>query len=138
MPTRKPIPKKLHTLISEHPLFSALPTTSRDQLIAGASLTIFEGGEALINENEPNATLFLLLKGEATVIMNDTPAGKLIAGDVAGEISAIGMSPPIASVIADNEVETIAFPSESIIRATQSHSEFANQLRKAAFKRVSG
>ncbi len=138
MPTSKPIPKELYALIGEQPLLTVLPTDIRNRLIADASLMMFAGGEVLIHENEPNTFLFLMLKGEATAIMNATPAGKLEAGDVAGEISAIGISPPIATVIADTEVNAIAFPATSIIRTAQTHAAFANCLRKAAFRRVSG
>jgi CRP-like cAMP-binding protein len=138
MSTSKPIPKELATLVAVQPLLEALPQTARVQLIASATLMAFDAGEIIIRENEKNLFLYLLLKGEAKAMMNGTPAGRLEPGDVAGEISAIGMSPPIASVIADTDVEAVAFPAESILQAFQIHSEFASRLRKAAFKRVTG
>lgn len=138
MSTSKPIPKELSTLIAVQPLLEALPQSAKDGLIASASLMAFERGETMIHEDEKNDFLFLLLKGEAKAIMNGTTVGRLEPGDVIGEISAIGMSPPIASVIADSQVEAVAFPATAIIQTTRSHAEFGSRLRKAAVKRISG
>ncbi len=138
MPISRAIPEALNALIQVQPLLEPLPETMRSALIADSSVISFNKDEVLIEENEPNHFLYLLLKGSATVIMNGTSAGELEAGDIAGEISAIGMSPPIASVIADSELEAIAFPVESIIKAAREHAEFGERLRKAAVRRVSG
>jgi len=138
MSVSKPIPEALNTLISVQPLLDPLPEEMRNTLIADSSVISFDAGELLIEENEPNHFLYLLLKGRATAIMNGTSAGELEAGDIAGEISAIGMSPPIASVIADSDLEAVAFPVESIIKAARNHNEFGERLRKAAIRRISG
>jgi len=138
MSVSKPIPDALSTLVTVQPLLDPLPEEMRSALIAESSIMSFNAGELLIEENEPNHFLYLLLKGSATAIMNGTSAGRLEAGDIAGEISAIGMSPPIASVIADSDLEAIAFPVESIIKAAREHAEFGERLRKAAIRRISG
>ncbi|MCF7822500.1 MAG: cyclic nucleotide-binding domain-containing protein, partial [Mariprofundaceae bacterium] len=137
MPVSKPIPKELNALIEVQPLLAPLPQDAREKLIADSSVMSFNAGELLIEEDEPNYFLYLLLKGQASAIMNGTQAGELEAGDIAGEISAIGLSPPIASVIADSDLEAIAFPVESIIGAAREHAEFGERLRRAAIKRVS-
>ena len=138
MPASKPIPKELNALIEVQPLLAPLPQGAREKLIADSTVMSFNAGELLIEENEPNHFLYLLLKGSASAIMNGTVAGGLEAGDVAGEISAIGMSPPIANVIADSELEAVAFPVESIIKMAREHPEFGERLRRAAIRRVSG
>lgn len=138
MPVSKPIPKELNTLIEVQPLLTPLPQDAREKLIADSSVMSFSAGELLIEENEPNHFLYLLLKGHASAIMNGTLAGELEAGDVAGEISAIGMSPPVASVIAKSEMEAIAFPVESIIKMAREHAEFGERLKRAAIRRISG
>jgi CRP/FNR family cyclic AMP-dependent transcriptional regulator len=138
MPVSKPIPKELNALIEVQPLLTPLPQEAREKLIAESSVMGFNTGELLIEENEPNHFLYLLLKGQASAIMNGTVAGELEAGDVAGEISAIGMSPPIANVIAESNLEAIAFPVESIIKMAREHAEFGERLRRAAIRRISG
>lgn len=138
MAARTPIPAELHALIAAQPLFEPLPKDALDQLIADGELMTFASGEQLIEENTPNEILFLLLKGAATATINETPVGQLEPGDIAGEISTAGISPPIASVIADTDIEAVAFPVESVIRMADEHPDFGRCLRDAAFHRVSG
>ncbi len=138
MPDSKPIPKELNALIEVQPLLAPLPQEVREKLIAESQVMRFNTGELLIEEDKPNHFLYLLLKGRASAIMNGTPVGELEAGDIAGEISAIGMSPPIANVIAESDMEAVAFPVESITKTAREHAEFGERLRRAAIRRVSG
>jgi len=138
MATHTPIPEELRSLIAAQPLFESLPAEALAELIADGRLMRFAGGESMIEENTPNETLFLLLKGTATAIINETPVGRLEPGDIAGEISTAGISPPIASVVAETEVEAAAFAVESVARIAEAHAEFGKRLRDAAFRRVSG
>ncbi|HKI59510.1 MAG TPA: hypothetical protein VKA23_00620, partial [Mariprofundaceae bacterium] len=75
---------------------------------------------------------------EAVANMNGTEAGILEAGDIAGEISMSGISPPIASVIARSEVESVAFPSSAIAQAILEHPEFGRSLKQSAIQRIIG
>jgi len=138
MPVSKPIPKELNALITVQPILAALPENARKKLIEESSIMGFSEGDFLIQEDEPNHFLYLLLKGRAKAMMNGTQAGELEAGDIAGEISAIGMSPPIASVIATSGLEAVAFPVASVISAAREHAEFGERLRRAAIIRITG
>ncbi len=138
MPNKRPIPKELNPLIAVQPLLEALPASAREQLISDSNMISFEPGELLIQEDEENLQLYFILKGNAKVEMNGTVVGWLEAGDVAGEISISGISPPIATVSAESEIEVIAFPSESMSRTMEQHPEFGRRLREAAIRRISG
>lgn len=138
MPNKKPVPKELNLLIAVQPLLEALSEAAREQLIREATMIAFEPGELLIQEGEENLQLYLILKGEATVEMNGTIVGQIEPGDVAGEISISGISPPIATVSANSAVEVVAFPADSMNRSMEQHPEFGRRLREAAIKRISG
>jgi len=138
MVTHTPIPEELRSLIAAQPLFESLPEEALVKLIAEGQLMHFDSGESMIEENTPNETLFLLLKGTATAIINETPVGRLEPGDIAGEISTAGISPPIASVVAETNVEAIAFPVDTVARIAETDTGFGKRLRDAAFRRVSG
>jgi len=138
MPEIKSIPTELIPLIEVQPVLKELPQGARKKLIAEASLMTFTQGVAMIEEDKKNGFLFLLLKGEAVAIMNGTEAGILEAGDIAGEISMSGISPPIASVIARSEVESVAFPSSAIAQAILEHPKFGRSLKQDAIRRITG
>jgi len=125
-------------LVEAHPLFQILSDDLRNNLIANSSLVTLPPKELLIEENEFNHHLYLLTKGTARVVMNDTEVSKLSVGDIAGEISASGLSTPIANVIAETALEAIAFPIEAVNDAALANPAFAEKLRKIGMKRVSG
>jgi len=138
MPEIKSIPTELITLIEVQPVLKELPPSARRKLISEASLMTFTKDVAMIEEDKKNGFLFLLLNGEAVAIMNGTEAGILEAGDIAGEISMSGISPPIASVITRSEVESVAFPSSAIAQAILEHPEFGRSLKQDAIRRITG
>jgi len=121
-----------------HPLFQSLPDEALQQLEASAERITLAPGEALIREDEFNPHLYLLLSGTARVMMNGTETARLGPGDIAGEISASGMSAPIASVIANTPLEALAFPVEAVNDTALAHPAFADKLREIGMGRVSG
>jgi len=126
------------SIAEAHPLFQTLPDEARSTLMDNSSLVTLPPKELLIEENEFNHHLYLLLKGTARVVMNDTEVSKLSDGDIVGEISASGLSTPIANVIAETALEALAFPIEAVNDAALANPEFAENLREIGMKRVSG
>jgi len=126
------------SLVEAHPLFQILPDDIRSNLIDNSSLVTIPPKELLIEENEFNHHLYLLIKGTARVVMNDTEVSKLSDGDIVGEISASGLSTPIANVIAETSLEAIAFPIEAVNDAALANPAFAEKLREIGMQRVSG
>jgi len=126
------------SMAEAHPLFQTLPDEVRNNLMANSSLITLPPKELLIKENEFNHHLYLLIKGTARVVMNDTEVSMLSDGDIVGEISASGLSTPIANVIAETTLEAIAFPIEAVNDAALVTPSFAEKLREIGMKRVSG
>ena len=117
-------------------LFAPLPAEGLEQLADHCRLETFNAGEKLIEENGDNKFLFLLISGRVKVISNGTEVDRQQAGDTAGEVSMSKISPPVADVIADGDVEAILFPSETVDAACSQHPAFAKQLRETAMKKV--
>jgi signal-transduction protein with cAMP-binding, CBS, and nucleotidyltransferase domain len=126
------------SMAEAHPLFQTLSDEARSNLMANSSLVTLPPKELLIEENEFNHHLYLLIKGTARVVMNDTEVSRLSDGDIVGEISASGLSTPIANVIAETSLQAIAFPIEAVNDAALENPEFAERLREIGMKRVSG
>ena len=120
----------------QHPLFQLLPQNIRTDLFAKGKQVSFQKGETLIHENEFNESLYLLTKGSAKVVMNGTEVASLVAGDIAGEISSAGLSPPIADVIAESELEALALPIDLVNDISMNHPEFAAKMRDIGMRRV--
>jgi len=137
--SKDPSPREQAKSIAEaHPLFQTLPDEARNTLMDNSSLVTLPPKELLIEENEFNHHLYLLIKGTARVVMNDTEVSKLSDGDIVGEISASGLSTPIANVVAETTLQAIAFPIEAVNDAALANPPFAEKLREIGMKRVSG
>ncbi len=128
----------LSSMIASLPLFAQLPPEQRERLLHEGRMMEFAASETLIGEDEDNPHLFLVLEGSASALINGTPVGTISASELAGEISSAGISPPVATVIANEDLKAIAFPVGLIRDLADRQQDFAAALRQTAFRRISG
>jgi len=130
--------KKLTGLISGHALFRKLSKKERKTLARACKVVNLDSGDVLIREGEFNEYLFLIAKGTLDVISDGTSVATLEKGDVVGEVSASGLSLPVADVVASSDGIVFAFPVDSINESTRKNSQFAATLREMGMQRVKG
>jgi signal-transduction protein with cAMP-binding, CBS, and nucleotidyltransferase domain len=123
-------------LLTAHPLFAELPPKTLEALAHSCLVSSFEKGHRLITENQATPELFIILKGQARVTINGTEVGRLDGGELAGEISSAGISPPIADVVAATDLEALAIPRAVLNDIAADHATFKRRLRQAAFRRI--
>lgn len=128
----------MHELVLQNPIFRMLSEESLLSLLSHSKLKTFQPDELLINEGVFNPYLYLLTQGTVHVIANEEIMAGLGVGDVVGEISTLGMSTPVADVIAVDEVKAIAFPIEKINDMGLEYPEFADKLRSLSSERIYG
>ena len=123
-------------LLAGHPIFADLPGHTLEELARSCLISSFKKGHRLITENQATQDMFIILSGQARVTINGTEVGRLNAGEVAGEISSAGISPPIADVVADTDIEALAIPRAVLNDISAEHAGFKKRLRQAAFRRI--
>lgn len=121
---------ELNRLITGHSLFQVLPFETRQSLAEQSTVMEVEPGAALIKKGEFNYYLFLLAKGEATVIRDGEDVATLRSGDIFGEVSAVGLSLPVADVIAKSNALAFAIPVDALWGAVSENPDFAVELRE--------
>jgi CRP-like cAMP-binding protein len=126
----------MHELVLQNPIFRMLSEEALLKLLGESKLMAFHPDQRLISEGVFNPFLFLLTQGTVHVVANDEILAGLSIGDVVGEISTLGMSTPVADVIAVDEVKAIAFPIEKINDLGLAYPEFAEQLRSLSSERI--
>jgi CRP-like cAMP-binding protein len=126
----------MHDLVLQNPIFRMLSEEALLKLLGESSLRTFKPDEHLISEGVFNPFLFLLTQGTVHVIANDEILAGLGVGDIVGEISTLGMSTPVADVIAVDPVKAIAFPIENINDLGLEYPDFAEQLRSLSTERI--
>ena len=97
-------PRELLGLIA---FFSdALDGAQLDTLAAGAKRTSFAAGEALVVEDAPGGSMFVIELGEVVVTVKgeSKPVAKLYVGDIVGEASLLTGQPRSATATASEPV----------------------------------
>ena len=123
-------------MISCHTLFMKLPEEERMNLSKKCRVTELSEGAALIKQGEFNYFLYLIGKGAVDVVVDGQKVASLREGDVVGEISASGLSLPVADVVANSDVLAFAFPIDAVNEAAIAYPEFADQMREIGMRRV--
>lgn len=77
-------------------------------LQAGARQITFAPGEALITQDSPGGTLFLLRSGSAKIVANHVALATIGPGQICGELAFLDKRPSSASVIAEQATEADA------------------------------
>jgi twitching motility protein PilT len=99
------------------PLFRALPSEHVEKVVTYASLVQLDPGEALVREGDPSDAMYVVLRGEAAVLVLDRRSGESVqvttvrTPDTVGEIGLLLEQPRSATVIARDALVAVAFPS---------------------------
>jgi len=125
--------------LTSHSLFQSLSKESLAALSKVAEIRQYKAGEPLIKEGEFNDKLFLLVNGAVRIESQDAGhIGTLKPDSILGEISTSGMSLPVATVTADEDVEAITLPIEVVSEIAFEEEGFSNALRALGMRRAEG
>ncbi len=108
-------PASREALLESEP-FRALRPRLVDQVFSCARERRYEPNEAIIRQGQRGDALFVVLDGQARVLVSDhratvRPIGTLTRGSVAGEMSLITQEPATADVVALTEVRVLVISS---------------------------
>ena len=105
----QPAMEAARTSARKQPFLQLLDDSQTDRLLASARLQRFGRGERVIEQGEEGGSMFILLRGEAAVIVNGaethTQVATLRAGDYFGEMSLLTGEPRSATVVAQTDCE---------------------------------
>jgi len=127
---------QLQDMLEGHTLFRALPKELWKEMSQHCLIVEVAPGDAIIKEGEFNHYLYLLAKGDVDVLKDNVHHTNLSAGDFFGEISTMGISLPIADVIAETDVLAFAFSISVINDVAKKCPEFADALREFGLIRM--
>jgi CRP/FNR family transcriptional regulator, cyclic AMP receptor protein len=91
-------------------LFADLTHPQLEVLAHTFSEEVFAEGQRVIRQDMPGSGFYVILQGEASVVIDGEERARLGRGDFVGEISILTDEPPTADVIANTMLRCLAIP----------------------------
>ncbi len=125
-------PEQVAQIFGKHRLFTSISEEYRQKLIEECKCFHVEKNTKLIRHGEKNTFLYFIAKGHVRVVSDGNTLAELKQGDIVGEVSASGLSLPVADVIADDKVTVFAVSLEQINGVAEAFPEFKERLCRLA------
>lgn len=123
-------------VLAEVPLFASLSRRHLKRVASLARTRRFASGAPIVRKGEAGSAFFVLLDGEARVVV---PAGRprrLRAGDFFGEMALFDESPRSADVVADGEVLAMTIGRSAFGKLLRSEPRIAQELLRTLAARL--
>jgi small-conductance mechanosensitive channel/CRP-like cAMP-binding protein len=119
-------------ILRQQPLFKCLSDAELDELLPRGHIVHFGRGEKLIEQGEDGQSMFILVDGEANVVMDrngfQTHVASLKSGDCFGEMSLLTGEKRSATVIASKDCEVVEIGKAVIAHSLMENRELLNKL----------
>jgi CRP/FNR family transcriptional regulator, cyclic AMP receptor protein len=92
------------------PLFADLPRPQLEEIAHTFDEEIVPEGQRVLRQGLSGSNLYVILEGEATVILSGDELARLTRGDFFGEVSVLLGEPPTADVVARTALRLVVIP----------------------------
>jgi len=129
-------------ILRQQPFFKSFSDDQLDALLPRGQIENFGRGERLIEQGANGDSMFILVKGEANVIVNrnglDTHVAALHSGDCFGEMSLLTGEKRSASVIANSDCEVVEIGKSVLAGSLKENPELLTKLSTLLAQRQLG
>jgi small-conductance mechanosensitive channel/CRP-like cAMP-binding protein len=119
-------------ILRRQPLFRSLTDAQLDALLPRGQAIHFGRGEKLIEQGDDGNSMFILVSGEANVVVDrngfQTHVASLAAGDCIGEMSLLTGEKRSATVIANKDCEVVEIGKPVLANSLKENPELLKQL----------
>jgi CRP-like cAMP-binding protein len=115
-------------LLAQVELFVGLSRRDLARILDAAKEIDFGGGTTVAEQGEPAGRFFLIIEGDARVVINGRTRARLRRGDYFGELSLIDGGPRSASVIADTPLRTLTLAEWNFRPLLKEHPSIARAI----------
>jgi CRP-like cAMP-binding protein len=119
------------------PLFAALKTKDRENVLKHAKRRTFAAGDVVVREGQEAIYLFIVADGRARVEREGVgEVGRLGRGDFFGELALIEEHARTATVVAEDDLTCYLIPAWEFRALLAEHPEMALPMLKAVIARL--
>jgi CRP-like cAMP-binding protein len=128
--------KQLVTALTSVPLFEGLSSRQLRQVAAAGELADFMPGSSIVREGEPGESFFVILAGEAKVVVRGRTVNRSLPGDHFGEISLLDGEARTASVISETPMTLLMIGRREFQRVLRKDPALAMHLLKSMARTI--
>lgn len=123
-------------VLAEVPLFTGLSRRHLKRVASLGRMRRFPPGTSIVRKGDSGSSFFVLLDGEARVVVPKGRARRLRSGDFFGEMALLDESPRSADVVADGEVLVLTISRSSFGKLLRSEPALAQELLRTLAARL--
>jgi hypothetical protein len=113
---RMELMEEMAEIISKSHLFKTLDEEGRRRVLTSGFVCSYNAGDIVLKEGDPGDTMYLVLDGKARVSTGKVHLAELTRGACLGEVSVLTGGVRTASVVAETELDLVAFEAHRIER----------------------
>ena len=132
---RKKLSKKCNQAIRLAEIFKSLSDEEKNQLSELSVMKIYTTDEDIVRQANPGSSMFILSKGECSVILEGKIIANLKSGDYFGEMSLLTGEKRTATVRAKSTVEAVEIEKNAIEPILKNHPTISEELAIALASR---
>ena len=117
-------------------LFADLSRPQREALAHTYDEEVFPEGQRVLRQGLSGSNLYVILDGEAAVVIDGTERTRLARGEFFGEVSALLGSPPTADVAATAPLRCLVVPGGEVEQFLLAYPAVAVRMLKAEVQRL--
>lgn len=130
--TRQTDPEAVRELLLALPLFQSIDEFERETLLNGSRSLWFGRGEHILRQHEAGESMFALVQGSASVVVDAGHGPKQVAvlraGDCFGEMSLLTGEPRTATLVAREDCETVEITKDAMKVVLQHNPALSRRL----------
>lgn len=132
----RPLGKRGAEILSQVPLFSGLSRRHLKQIAEHADEVGFRAGEAVVEEDQPGGSFYVILEGEVRVVRGGKTIARMGPGEFFGEISLLDGGPRTATVLAETPVLAIRVFKRSFDKVVTQEPGVASKILAVVARRL--
>lgn len=127
---------KLDVVLASVALFEGLSKRHLKQIAALATMDNYMEGATIVKEGEPGDSFFVVLSGQAKVLVKKRNVNRILPGDHFGEISLLDGGPRSASVVTETPMTVASIGRKGFERLLQNDPDLSMAMLRTLAKRL--
>lgn len=127
---------KLDVVLASVALFDGLSKRHLKQIAALATVDNYMEGATIVKEGESGDSFFLVLSGQAKVLVRKRNVNRILPGDHFGEISLLDGGPRSASVVTETPMTVASIGRKGFERLLQNDPDLSLAMLRTLAKRL--